>query len=64
VVRWTADQWASHQELPLRDTTLGLWVAMLPTDIMRPGATMEWTTHHDGSWEGENHAIRCVALPQ
>ena len=61
IVRWTADQWATYKELPLLDTTLGLWVATLPTDIMRPGATMEWTTHHDEEWEGQNHAIRCVA---
>jgi len=60
LVRWTADQWASYKEVPLQDTTLGLWVATLPTDIMRPGATMEWTTHHDGRWEGANHTVRCV----
>jgi glucoamylase len=60
LVRWTADQWASYKEVPLQDTTLGLWVATLPTDIMRPGATMEWTTHHDGTWEGANHVVRCV----
>ena len=37
-VRWTADGWASYTELPLRETTLDLWVAALPTEIMRPGA--------------------------
>jgi len=61
LVRWTANQWGSYEELPLRDTTLGLWVATLPTDLLRPGATVEWTTHHDEAWEGINHAVRCVA---
>ncbi len=59
-VRWTADGWASYKELPLRDTTLDLWVAALPTDTMRPGAIVEWTTHHDAQWEGVNHSVRCV----
>jgi hypothetical protein len=60
IVRWTADSWASYKEVPLRETTLDLWVAALPTDIMRPGAVMEWTIHHDAAWEGVNHSVRCV----
>jgi glucoamylase len=59
-VRWSADEWETHRQLEARDTTLGLWAAELPTEIMRPGATMEWTAHYeDGGWEGVNHRLTC-----
>jgi glucoamylase len=60
MVRWTADEWASHKEVATADTTLGFWVADLPTQIMRPGAVMEWTAHYATGWEGRNYALRCV----
>lgn len=60
-VRWSGDGWATFKEVPAKDTTLGFWVAELPTQIMRPGAVMEWTAHYDDGWEGRNHALECVA---
>jgi hypothetical protein len=61
IVRWTADEWASYKEVAAYDTTLGFWAADLPTQIMRPGAVMEWTAHYTAGWEGRNYALRCVA---
>jgi hypothetical protein len=42
------------------DTTLGLWVAELPTQIMRPGASIEWTAYYQHGWEGRNYALTCA----
>jgi glucoamylase len=61
IVRWTPDGWATYREVAASDTTLGFWVADLPTQIMRPGAVMEWTAHYATGWEGRNYALRCVA---
>ena len=63
IVRWTPDGWASYREVAASDTTLGFWVADLPTQIMRPGAVMEWTAHYATGWEGRNYALRCVGEP-
>jgi glucoamylase len=61
IVRWTPDGWATYREVAASDTTLGFWVADLPTQIMRPGAVMEWTAHYATGWEGRNYALRCVS---
>ena len=61
LVRWTADRWATVKEVEARDTNLGVWVAELPTEIMRPGAVMEWTAEYRDSWEGRNHSLVCRA---
>jgi len=63
LVRWTADGWATFKEVAARDTSLGFWVADLPTQIMRPGAVIEWTAHYDDGWEGVNYALECAAAP-
>lgn len=62
VVRWSADGWASFKEVHTVDTTLGLWVAELPTQIMRPGASIEWTGHYQHGWEGRNYTLTCAAV--
>jgi glucoamylase len=58
-VRWSADDWASYKESQTIDTTLGLHVAELPTQIMRPGAVMAWTVHYADRWEGRNYTLTC-----
>ena len=58
-VRWSADEWASYKEASSVDTTLGLHVAELPTQIMRPGAVMSWTVHYADRWEGRNYTLTC-----
>jgi len=58
-VRWSADEWASYKESQTVDTALGLHVAELPTQIMRPGAVMSWTVHYADRWEGRNYPLTC-----
>ena len=58
-IRWSADDWASYKESHTIDTTLGLHVAELPTQIMRPGAVMSWTVHYADRWEGRNYTLTC-----
>jgi len=57
LIRWSADDWASWKESRTVDTTLGVHVAELPTQIMRPGATMSWTPHYADRWEGRNFSL-------
>ena len=57
VIRWSADDWATWKESRTVDTTLGLHVAELPTQIMRPGVSMSWTAHFADRWEGSNHSL-------
>lgn len=57
VVRWSADDWISWKEVPTVDTGLGVHVAALPTQIMRPGASMSWTPHYSDRWEGRNFTL-------
>lgn len=42
ILRWSADGWATTHEATTRPVGLGLHAAVLPTDIMRPGAVMDW----------------------
>jgi hypothetical protein len=60
-VRWTADRWLTQNEVETHDTNLGVWVADLPTGIMRPGAAMEWTAEYADAWEGRNYTLVCRA---
>lgn len=60
LVRWSADGWATHRDAELRDAGLELYVAELPTGIMRPGATIEWTARHPEGWDNANRALTCV----
>lgn len=60
IIRWSGDGWATHRDAELRPAGLDLYVAELPTTIMRPGATIEWTARHPDGWKGTNHALRCV----
>ena len=59
-VLWTADAWATRAEIAARDAGLGLWVAELPTAIMRPGAGLDWTVRYEDGWEGSNYRLTCV----
>jgi glucoamylase len=63
LVRWTGDSWATFKEVPSVDTGLDVWVAELPTQIMRAGAVMEWTAQYADGWEGTNHTLTCIAEP-
>ncbi len=60
IVRWTGDGWATHRDAELREVGLELYAAELPTGIMRPGATIEWTACHPDGWTGTNQTLTCV----
>jgi glucoamylase len=59
LVRWSADGWKTAQDLPTRDTGLGLFLTDLPTQKFPSGTkvefTFDWTSA--GKWEGENYAV-------
>lgn len=74
LIRWSADDWATSKESQTYETGLGLHIAELPTQIMRPGAVMAWTIHYPapgvpaesadsvgsgGRWEGRNYTLTC-----
>jgi glucoamylase len=61
LVRWSADRWVTQTEVETQDTGLGVFVADLPTEIMRPGAAMEFTAEYADAWEGRNYQLVCRA---
>ncbi len=62
VVRWSADAWRSAQDVPTRDTNLGMYVADLPAKDLRPGARLCFTFHwtESGNWEGKNYEVEVM----
>ena len=58
-VRWTFDDWKTFGEVDAMDTTLGVWVAELPTQGLGPGAPVSWTAHYGTGWEGKNYTLVC-----
>jgi len=59
-VRWTLDEWRTWKELQAADTTLGVWVADLPTNVLAPGSSLTWTAHYMTGWEGRNFSLTCL----
>lgn len=57
---WSGDAWASNAAVPTAPVGLGLHAGQLPTEIMRPGARMEWTVRYPDRWEGLNYSVTCV----
>lgn len=57
---WTGDDWATNAAVPTEPVGLGLHAGELPTEIMRPGARMEWTVRYPSRWEGVNYTVACV----
>jgi len=56
-VHYTFDNWASHKEIDLVDTTLGVWVAEIPCHELEPGSEFAWTAHYMTGWEGKNFSL-------
>ena len=57
-VMWSLDGWRTSRSAEAVATGLGVWVAEMPAQIVRPGAVLEWTAHHaDGEWEHTNHVL-------
>jgi glucoamylase len=43
IVHWTADSWRTAEDTPARDTGVGVHTVDLPTQMLPPGSTVEFT---------------------
>lgn len=59
MVHWSADGWATSQDVPMQDTHIGLFAADLPTQKLSAGGSIEFTFYWpDGDrWEGQNFTV-------
>ena len=66
VVRWTADNWATHQDQATRDTTLGVHVADLPTAGLPQGGEVIFTFRwiEGDHWEDRDFRVKVVPRGQ
>jgi glucoamylase len=56
-VHYTFDGWSSHREVDAVDTTLGVWVAVVPCQNLTSGTEFSWTAHYMTGWEGKNFSL-------
>ncbi len=58
-IRWSVDGWQTVQATQTKDTSLGVYMADLPTDKMHAGEIVELTFYwnNSGRWQGENFTI-------
>jgi hypothetical protein len=56
-VHYTFDDWKTFGEADAIDTTLGVWVAEIPSSKLLPGAQLAWTAHYVTGWEGKNYSL-------
>ncbi len=56
-VHYTFDEWATFAEVEAVDTTLGVWVAEIPSNRLGPGSEFSWTAHYMTGWEGKNFTL-------
>lgn len=63
VVHWTSDGWKTTTDTAARDTTVGIWIADLPTTSLPEGATVQFTLYWPSAdkWEGTDYEITVVA---
>jgi glucoamylase len=59
LVHWSADGWASAQDVPARDTGLGTFVADLPTGSLPAGSNVVFTLYwpEQERWEGADYTL-------
>jgi glucoamylase len=56
-VHFSFDDWTTSADVDAVDTTLGVWVAEVPSHRLAPGATFVWTAHYGTGWEGKNYQM-------
>lgn len=63
VIRWTADDWKTFQDLKTHDTGLGIHMVDLPTEDLAEGRQIKFTFYwkDSGHWEGKNFIV-CIAV--
>jgi glucoamylase len=57
-VHFTFDEWMTYGDSEAIDTTLGVWVAEVPSHKLAPGSTFSWTAHYETGWEGKNYTVK------
>jgi glucoamylase len=59
LVHWSHDGWQTSQDIPARDTGLGIYVADLPTSSMDSGHTIVFTFYWPEAkrWEGTDFSV-------
>jgi glucoamylase len=59
VVHWTADDWQSSHDVSGVDTTIGMWISDLATDLLPGGAKVQFTFYWPDSrrWEGTDFSV-------
>lgn len=56
-VHYSFDDWQTFGEVEAIDTTLGVWVAEVPSNKLAAGSTFSWTAHYMTGWEGKNYTL-------
>jgi len=56
-VHYSFDEWKTFGEVEAIDTTLGVWVAEIPSNKLPAGSTFSWTAHYVTGWEGKNYTL-------
>ena len=56
-VHYTFDDWETFAEVEAADTTLGVWIAEIPSNKLPSGAQFSWTAHYVTGWEGKNFTL-------
>jgi glucoamylase len=65
VVHWSADEGRSNQDVSSVDTTIGMWVTDLATDLLPAGAKVQFTIYWPDSrrWEGTDFSVSIGESP-
>jgi len=56
-VRWSFDNWATTNDVDATDAGIGCWYADLPSDQLKPDASIIFTFCWNGRWEGRNFQV-------
>jgi glucoamylase len=56
-VHYSFDEWKTYSDVEAIDTTLGVWVAEIPSNKLAAGSEFQWTAHYMTGWEGKNYSI-------
>ena len=59
LVHWSCDDWQSSRDVSGVDTTIGMWVVDLATDLLPTGAKVRFTVYwpDSGRWEGTDFSV-------
>jgi glucoamylase len=61
-LHWSADDWRTRQDVPLRSSGLGTYTVDLPVERLALGARVRFTFQwEEGRWEGRDFEVEVVA---